>query len=245
MRRRWSPQEGGGSSGVALLLNGRDWRFSVALQRSHWLCPNCDKAVPNEREKCTSCGSASTVQARLTQQESRRRLAESMSSSAYGRNLVFTSGTMQSTTMPSFVGGFFDDDYAARVAEGVSALAPNTHKTERREYLPEGVWDFDGFLCLETRGKFNFQSADAARVFLGCGKAESVMEAFVSLHGVAAVARGLDGEMASVQVRALIVPSVGTPLVARRARAPHGLWTGGRACMTRVHVVGIGTRGVC
>jgi hypothetical protein len=43
--------------------------------------------------------------------------------------------------MPSFVGGFFDDDYAARVAEGVSALAPNTHKTERREYLPEGVWD--------------------------------------------------------------------------------------------------------
>ena len=72
---------GGGSSGVALLLNGRDWRFSVALQRSHWLCPNCDKAVPNERETC----SASTVQARLTQQESLRRESDLPNVAAYAR----------------------------------------------------------------------------------------------------------------------------------------------------------------
>jgi hypothetical protein len=49
-----------------------------------------------------------------------------------------------------------------------------TRRGERREhfYLPEGVYDFDNFLCLETRGKLNFQSGNAARDFWGCGKAE-------------------------------------------------------------------------
>ena len=208
-----------------LLLPGREWRFSGALQRSHWLCANCDRAVPNERERC-DCGGASSVLARMAQQEARRRGNESMAASAYGRNLVFMSGTAQSAVMPSFVGGFFEDDYTARVAADVHSLAPNAHKTERREYLPEGVWDFDAFLALETRGKYCFQDADAARDFLSCGKAESVMEAFVALHGVAVVARGLDGEMASVQVctALTVLASVHIAHRAPHTRRVHMCW---------------------
>ena len=187
-------------TGDSRYVRGSAWRSSTLLQASHWLCGNCDTGVVNALDTCR-CGATSRLAEALRHQEARRRLQENVHATSFGRNLLFMAGTAQRHGMPDLVGGYEDDDYGARVEGAVAGLIPTSHKKERSEYLDDGVWLFDAFLALETRGKLSVSDAARTKVYADDGKAAKLMQAFVALHGVTVTARGLDGEMASVQVR--------------------------------------------
>ena len=183
---------------------GSTWRASTILQASHWLCRNCDTGVCNSLQLCR-CGAGSVVGAALLQQESRRRLQETVASSAYGRNLLCTSGSVQRHEMPDIIGGYDEDDYGERIATAVATLLPSSHRTELSEYLPEGVWDFDAFLALETRGKLSVSTKERTQAFMDTGKGTNLLKTFVTLHAATVTARGLDGEVSTVQVGILVL----------------------------------------
>ena len=189
----------GATSAATSYVTGATWRGSTVVQASHWLCRNCDTGVSNSLQHCR-CGAGSVVGATLAQQESRRRLQESVSSSHYGRSLLCMSGSVQRHDMPDILGGYDEDDYGERVSTAIANLLPSSHRTEMSEYLPEGVWDFDAFLALETRGKLSISTKERAAAFADTGKGTNLMKSFVALHAVSVTARGLDGEVSTVQV---------------------------------------------
>ena len=110
------------------------------------------------------------------------------------------SGSVQRHDMPDILGGYDEDDYGERVSKAIANLLPSSHRTEMSEYLPEGVWDFDAFLALETRGKLSISTKERAAAFADTGKGTNLMKSFVALHAVSVTARGLDGEVSTVQV---------------------------------------------
>ena len=180
----------GATSAATTYVTGATWRGSTVVQASHWLCRNCDTGVSNSLQHCR-CGAGSVVGAALAQQESRRRLQESVSSSHYGRSLLCMSGSVQRHDMPDILGGYDEDDYGERVSTAIANLLPSSHRTEMSEYLPRRAsGDFDAFLALETRGKLSISTKERAAAFADTGKKTNLLKSFIALHAVSVMARG-------------------------------------------------------
>lgn len=169
------------------------WRASTLLQSSHWLCENCEIACANDVDACPRCGTQSAISLRMTQQWQRAQLHDAVQASAYGQRLVFAAGTQQHDGVPACVGMFGSANFESVVADAVDDLGTSTLRRDRREYLPDGVVSFDGYLALETRSRYTVQTKEGVVALQTSGRAVALLNAYMTLFASHTTARAIDG----------------------------------------------------
>jgi hypothetical protein len=173
------------------------WRRHAASDASAgWR--GCDLINSASAENCTRCAVAFTEMMTFAPSAELDLLEKHASATPYGRRLLSLAGAEQFLSEGAGAAPG-SREYAAAVDAQMMSIAFRHDRNRIEPLLSCGVNGFDGWLALNTSGKWRFRSRQDVRTFLECEQGESITQEFVVDYS----RRVLDVNGAAVQVNVL------------------------------------------